>query len=109
MGEWGDDISIVNIRVHVCINSAGDDLVFAWVVNVIKVKLLLKRMSNYFSFVCIAESNTSGAIKDGNRRGFLPESFRNSPKGIVLSIQGRKIILPCLLSVMINFPFNSIL
>ncbi|GFX47005.1 hypothetical protein TNCV_316281 [Trichonephila clavipes] len=36
MGEWGDDISIVNIRVHVCINNAGDDLVFAWVVNVIK-------------------------------------------------------------------------
>ncbi|GFW66339.1 hypothetical protein TNCV_1712371 [Trichonephila clavipes] len=81
MGEWGDDISIVNIRVHVCINNAGDDLVFAWVVNVIKVKLLLKRMSNYFSFVCIAESNTSGAIKGGNRGGFLPESFRNSPKG----------------------------
>ncbi|GFW12403.1 putative retrovirus-related pol polyprotein from transposon opus [Trichonephila clavipes] len=37
------------------------------------------RMSNYFGFACIADSNTSGAVKGGDRGGFLPECFRNSP------------------------------
>ncbi|GFX79809.1 DUF1758 domain-containing protein [Trichonephila clavipes] len=38
-------------------------------------------MSNYFGFVCIAESNTSGAVKGGDRGGFLPEPLSQFPKG----------------------------
>ncbi|GFW47453.1 hypothetical protein TNCV_4537431 [Trichonephila clavipes] len=90
-------------------HNTGDDLVFVWVVNVIELKLALKRVSNYFCFVCIAESNTGRAVKFGNRGGFLPESFRNSPEGVVLGVQGRKVILPCLLSVVVNFPFDDVL
>ncbi|GFS82348.1 hypothetical protein TNCV_1768841 [Trichonephila clavipes] len=70
--------SIVSIRVHVCINNAGDDLVFAWVVNVIKGEIASQANEQLLQFfVCIAEKQYQcGAIKGGNQGGvFFLKAF----------------------------------